>query len=87
MFRDSTYNIDELSTSVTCYIGKYIGDVVPTVRVRCFPNQKPWINTKVGTKLKSRASAHSAIVDEPDATAKDRNKYKKACYDLRRVIK
>jgi hypothetical protein len=34
-------NIDELTTSVTGFIRKCIFDFVPTVKVRCFPNQKP----------------------------------------------
>ena len=76
-----------VTTSVTGFIRKCISNVVPTVRVRCFPNQKLCINTKVGAKLKNRATAHRAIADNPDATVKYRNKYKKARYDLCRVIK
>ena len=79
--------IDEITTSVTGFIRKCIGDVVPTVRVCCFPNQTPWINTEVGAKLKDKTTTHRAITDNPDATAEDRNKYKKARYDLHRVIK
>ena len=81
MFWDSADNIDEWTTSVTGFIIKFIGNVLPTQRV------KPWLNTKVGAKLKERATAHSAIVDNPEATAEDRNKNKKVRYDLRRVIK
>lgn len=87
MFRHSADNIDELTTSVTGFIRKCISDGFPTVRVHCFPNQKPWINTVVGAKLKDRATAHRAIVDNTEATAEDRNMYKKFRYDLRRVIK
>ena len=87
MFQDSADNIDELTTSVTGFIRQCIGNVVPSVTVRCFPNQKPLINTEDGTKVKNKATAHRAILDNPDATAKDRNKYNKSCYDLRRVIK
>jgi hypothetical protein len=46
------------------------------VKVLCFPNQKPCINTKIGTKLKDRATTHKAISDNPEAKAEDRNKYK-----------
>ena len=41
-------NIGELTTSITRFIRKCIADVVHPVKVRCFPNQKPWINTEVG---------------------------------------
>jgi hypothetical protein len=82
MFWDSADNIDVLTTSVLGFIRKCIGDVVPTARVRCFPNQKPWINTEVGSKLKDRATIHRAISDNPEATAEDRNYYLKSRYDL-----
>ena len=47
------------------------------MKVRCFPNQKPGINTEVGIKFKDRAATHRAIPDNPGAKAEDRNKYKK----------
>jgi hypothetical protein len=50
------------------------------------PKSKPWINTEVGAILKDRATTHRAIIDNPEATVKDRNKYKKSRYDLHRVI-
>jgi hypothetical protein len=80
-------NIDGLSTYVTGFIRKCIGDVVPTVKVCCFPNKKPWINTEVGAKLKDRATTHMATTDNPEAMAEDRNKYMKSHYDRCRVIK
>ena len=81
MFRNTANNIDKLTTPVTGFIRKCIGDIVPTVKVcsESFPNKKPWIYTEVGTK--DRATAH-----KPEATAEDRNKYKMSRYDLRRVI-
>ena len=80
----SADKIGKLTPSVTGFMRKCIVDVVPTVKVRCFPNQKPWINTEVGAMLKDRATA---IADYPDSMAEDRNMYKKSCYNLRRVIK
>jgi hypothetical protein len=61
MFRDSGDSIDELTTSVTGFIRKCITVILPTVKVCRFPNQTPWINTEIGTKLKDRATAHRAI--------------------------
>ena len=43
MFRDSSDGIEEYTTSVTGFINKCIEDIVPTVTVRTYPNQKPWI--------------------------------------------
>jgi hypothetical protein len=35
----------------------FINDVVPTVTVSTFPNQKPWITGKICTELKARVAA------------------------------
>jgi hypothetical protein len=43
MFQDSSDGIEEYTTSVTGFINKCIDDVVPTVTVHTYPNQKPWI--------------------------------------------
>jgi hypothetical protein len=55
MFQDPSYGIDEYTTSVTGFINKCIDDVVPTVTVHTYPNQKPWITGNIRTELKSRA--------------------------------
>jgi hypothetical protein len=51
MFWDSSDGIEEYTTSVTGFINKYTKDVVPTVTVRTYPNQKPWITGKIRTEL------------------------------------
>lgn len=43
MFWDSLNGFEEDTTSVTGFINKCIDDVVPTVTVHTYPNQKPWI--------------------------------------------
>ena len=62
---DSADSRDEQTTSVTSFIRKCIGDVVPTVKFRCFLNQKPLINTEAGAKLKDKA-----IADNSEATTR-----------------
>ena len=42
---------------VTGFINKCIDDVVPTVTVRTYSNQKPWITGNFCIELKARASA------------------------------
>ena len=74
MFRDSSDGIEEYTTSVPGFI------IVPTVTVRTYPNQKPWITGNICTELKGRAAA----VKEWDS---DAEAYKKSCYALRRTIK
>jgi hypothetical protein len=56
------------------------------VKIRCFTNQKPWIHTEVGAKLKDRATSYRAITGNPEATAEDTNKYNKSHYDLCSVL-
>jgi hypothetical protein len=80
MFRDSSNGIEEYTTSVTGFINKCIDDVVPTVIICTYPNQKPWITGNIHTELKGRAAAFKERDSNSDA-------YKKSCYALRRAIK
>ena len=48
----SDNNIDEYADLVSEFISKCIGDVVPTATIKTFPNQKPWIDGSIRTKLK-----------------------------------
>ena len=57
MFRDSSDSTEEDTTSVMGFINKCIDDVVPTVTVRTYPNQKPWFTGNIGTELKARVAA------------------------------
>jgi hypothetical protein len=51
MFWDSSNVSEEYTTSVIGFINKCIDDVVPTVTVPTYPNQKPWITGNIRTKL------------------------------------
>jgi hypothetical protein len=77
---DSSDDIEEYTTSVTGFINKCIEEVVPTVTVRIYPNQKPWITGNIRTELKGRAAAFKERVSNLEA-------YKKSRYALRRTIK
>ena len=73
MFRDSTDSIEEFTTTVMGFINKCIYNVVPTVTIRTYTNQKPWITGNIRTGLKARATAYKE---------QDMDAYKKTCYDL-----
>ncbi len=71
-------NIDTYTDVVIVgYISKCINDVVPRITVRKFPNQKPWVNGEVHTKLKGRTNAYSSG---------DLEEYRKSRYALWRAI-
>ena len=57
MFRDSFDGIEEYTASVIGFINVCIDDVVPTVTVRTYPNQKPWITGNIRKKLSGRGFA------------------------------
>ena len=42
--------------TVTEFIRKCIGDVVATVTIKTYPNQKPWIDCIINTKLKEQTN-------------------------------
>jgi hypothetical protein len=48
-------------------ISKCIDDVVPTVTVCTYPNQKPWITGNIRTEKKGRAAAFKEQDSNPDA--------------------
>ena len=52
MFRVASKNIDEHTDTVTEFIRKCMGDVVPTVTIKTYPNQKLWIDGSIRAKLK-----------------------------------
>jgi hypothetical protein len=76
MFRDSSDGIEECTTSVTGFINKCIDDIIPTMTIHTYPNQKPWITGNIRTELKARATAFK----ERDSNPKT---YKKSHYALR----
>jgi hypothetical protein len=50
----SDNNIDKYTDTVTEFIKRCIGDVVPTVTSKTYPNQKLWLDGSIRTKLKAR---------------------------------
>ena len=72
MFRDSSNVIEEYTTSVISFINKCIDDIVHTVTVRTYPNQKPWITGNIRIELKARAAAFKKRDTNPDAYKKSR---------------
>jgi hypothetical protein len=52
MFWDSSNGIEEYTTSVIGFINRCTDDVVPTVTVCTYPNQKPWITGNICIELK-----------------------------------
>ena len=53
MFRVASENNIDICDSVSEFIRKCIGDVVPNVTIKTFPNQKPWIDGSIRAKLKA----------------------------------
>ena len=70
MFWDSSDGIEEYTTSVTGFIKKCIEDVVPTVTVRTYPNEKLWVTGNIHTGLKGRADAFKVWDSNPEAYKK-----------------
>ena len=82
MFRIASDNINVYADSVSEFISKCIGDVVPAVTIKTFPNQKPWINGRIGVKLKARTTAFN----HGKATG-NMTEYKQCSYYLHKEIK
>jgi hypothetical protein len=75
VFQDSSNSIEEYTTSVIDFINKCIDDIVSTVTVHTYPNQKPWNTGNICIELKARVAAFKEETN-PDT-------YKKSRYALR----
>ena len=80
MFRDSSDGIEEPTTSITGLINECIDDVIPTVTICTYTNQKPLITGNNCTEPKGIAAAFKEWDSNPEA-------YTKSCYALRRTSK
>ena len=65
---------------IPAYINMCIDDIVPTVTIRTYPNQKPLITGNICTDFKAIATAFKERETNLDA-------YKKSRYALRQIIK
>ena len=54
---DSSVSIQDYAEYVTGYISTCVDNIVPTIQVKRFPNQKPWINSQVRHMLRAPSIA------------------------------
>lgn len=77
-------DIDSLTDCITDYIKFCVENTVPTRTVRCFPNNKPWINPDIKTLLKEKKRVFKSGNKEELKTVQRELKKKiregKACY-------
>ncbi|KAI5095921.1 hypothetical protein C0J45_14351 [Silurus meridionalis] len=77
-------DIDTLADCITDYINFCVENTVPTRTVRCFPNNKPWINPDIKTLLKEKKRVFKSGNKEELKTVQRELRKKiregKACY-------
>ena len=78
----SENNIDVCVDSMSEFIRKCIGDVIPTVTIKTYPNQKPWIDGGSRAKLKARTT-----VFNHGKETRNMDEYKQCRYSLRKAVK
>jgi len=66
---------------VTSFIATLVDTIIPTVKVRAFSNQKPWVEGSIRTALNARTAAYNASLVSGNIS-----KYKAASYGLRRAM-
>ena len=82
MFRVSSDDINEFAEVVGSYIHFLINDIVQHVKIKVYPNQKPWVDKTVKAALAARTASYNAGLISGDMTG-----YKEAVYGLRRTVK
>lgn len=56
--------------------------IIQTVKIKVFPNQKPWVDRAVRTAITAHTAAYNAELISGDVS-----EYKKAAYGLRKTVK
>jgi hypothetical protein len=83
MFRQASDNkIDLYADSVSEFIRMCIGEVVPTVTIKSYPNQKLWIEGSICVKLKALTTAFNH-----EKRSGNIAEYKQCSYSFRKTIK
>jgi len=82
MFRSSSRDISEFTDVVTSFIATLADTIVPMVKVRSFPNQKPWIDGYIRATLNAHTAAYNSSF-----VSGNMDEYKAASYGLRRAVK
>ncbi|KAL2085072.1 hypothetical protein ACEWY4_018392 [Coilia grayii] len=82
MFQTTAADINEFTEVALSYINLLTDTIIPTVKIKSFPNQKPWVDKDVRMALKTRTTTYNAGL-----TSGDMSDYKAASYSLRRTIK
>lgn len=81
MFWSSSADIDMFKEMVTCFISTLIDDICPTVTVKVFPYQKPWVGCSVLNAMNACTDAYNDGLRSSDMSA-----YKGSSYKLRRTV-
>ena len=82
MFRESSDDVSEFVEVVGSYIHLLITYIIPSVKIKVFPNQKPWVDGTVRAALSARTAAYNAGISTGDMMD-----YKVAAYGLRKTVK
>ena len=56
-FTPNSEDLDDLTYCITEYINFCVDSVVPSVTVRCFPNNKPWVTRDIKVLLNEKKRA------------------------------
>jgi len=60
---DFSVNVHDYAEYVTKYISTCVDNIIPTIKVRKFPNQKPWINSQVRYMLRAQSYAFASGIE------------------------
>ena len=82
MFRESSDDVSEFAEVVGSYIHLLVNYIIPSVKIKVFPNQKPWVDGTVRAALSARTAAYNAGISTGDMMD-----YKVAAYGLRKTVK
>lgn len=80
VFKDSSSNLDEMTDVISSCVSYLKNSIIPTKRVKVFPNNKPWLDKAVKDALhrKHKAFLHGDGKDKIEAKKEVRYEIKRA---------
>ncbi|RXN12203.1 hypothetical protein ROHU_010229 [Labeo rohita] len=82
MFWASANDVNKFTDVAVSFVSMLAEAIIPTVRIRTFPNQKPWVDRSIRAAVNARTVTYNSGLVTSDMSA-----YKAASYGVRRAVR
>ncbi|KAL1268386.1 hypothetical protein QQF64_033749 [Cirrhinus molitorella] len=82
MFRASASDVNEFTDVAVSFVSMLVEEIIPTVTIRTFPNQKPWVDRSIRAAVNARSATYNSGLSTGDMSG-----YKVVSYGVRRTVR